>query len=131
MLAVARRGWRDVVGSSGAYVCGSPKEEFGLAIVEAMAAGLPVVAPLAGGPATYVEDGVTGALVDTSDAAAIAAGIHEALALARDPDTAARTRAVIDGRFTLPRMARTLSAVYRIAAGARTLALPVDRGLAA
>lgn len=131
VLAVARRGWRDVVGPSGAYVCGSPKEEFGLAIVEAMAAGLPVVAPATGGPATYVEDGVTGALVDTSDAAAIAAGIRDVLALAQDPDTAARTRAVIDDRFTLQRMARTLSAVYRIAAGARTLALPVDRGLAA
>ena len=41
----------------GIYVAGSMKEEFGLAIVEAMAAGLPVVAPGTGGPATYVRAG--------------------------------------------------------------------------
>ena len=56
-------GWRQpttglgsLIGPSGAYVCGSLKEEFGLAILEAMAAGLPVVAPAGGGPATYVEE---------------------------------------------------------------------------
>lgn len=130
VLAVARHGWGDSIAPGGAYVCGSLKEEFGLAIVEAMAAGLPVVAPLAGGPATYVEAGVSGSLVNTADPAAIADGIAVALGLARDPHTAERTREVVDSRFTLDRMARTLAAVYRIAAGARTLALPVDPGLA-
>ena len=41
------------------------KEEFGLAIVEALGAGLTVVAPDVGGPATYVADGDTGVLADT------------------------------------------------------------------
>ncbi len=131
ILAVARHGWGDWVTSGGAYVCGSLKEEFGLAILEAMAAGLPVVAPLTGGPATYVEPGVTGALVDTTDPRAIAAGVHEAIHLATDPATGERARSVVDARFTLTRMARTLAAVYRIAAGASTLALTVEEGRAA
>jgi glycosyltransferase involved in cell wall biosynthesis len=131
VLAVARHGWGDRVAPGGAYVCGSLKEEFGLAILEAMAAGLPVVAPLSGGPATYVEPGVTGALVDTTDPRAIAAGIDDALRLAADPRTGERTRTVVDARFTLNRMARTLAAVYRIAAGASTLALTVEEGRAA
>ena len=131
VLAVARHGWGDWVAPGGAYVCGSLKEEFGLAILEALAAGLPVVAPLTGGPATYVEPGVTGALVDTTDPRAIAAGIHEVLHLAADPATGERTRGVVEERFTLDRMARTLAAVYRIAAGASTLALTVEEGQAA
>jgi hypothetical protein len=44
----------------GVYVDGALKEEFGLAVLEAMAAGLPVVAPSTGGPSTYVDDGDTG-----------------------------------------------------------------------
>jgi glycosyltransferase involved in cell wall biosynthesis len=131
VLAATRHGWGEQVAPGGAYVCGSLKEEFGLAILEAMAAGLPVVAPLSGGPATYVEPGVTGALVDTNDPRAIAAGIDDALRLAADPKTGARTRAVVDARFTLSRMARTLAAVYRIAAGSSTLALAVEEGRAA
>jgi glycosyltransferase involved in cell wall biosynthesis len=112
LLAVARHGLGPLIGPSGAYACGSRKEEFGLAIVEAMAAGLPVVAPREGGPATYVEDGVTGALVDTTDAAAIARGLVTALDLSLAPRTAARTRDVVERRFTLEQMARTLAAVY-------------------
>lgn len=125
LLAATRTGWGAAVGPGGSYACASLKEEFGLAIVEAMAAGLPVVAPNDGGPVTYVEDDVTGALVDTGDVRAIADGIHSALDLAADPLTAGRTRAVVDARFTLARMARTLAAVYRVAAAASTLALPV------
>ena len=131
VLAAARVGWRGIVGPGGAYACGSLKEEFGLAIVEAMAAGLPVVAPLAGGPATYVQPGVTGLLVDTADPADVAAALREALRLARDPRTATRTRAVVDERFTLGRMACALAAVYRSTAGAAALAQPVEEGRAA
>ncbi len=50
------------------YVCSSLKEEFGLSILEAMAAGMPVCAPLRGGPRTYIRHGVNGFLIDTGDA---------------------------------------------------------------
>jgi glycosyltransferase involved in cell wall biosynthesis len=121
VLAAARAGWGSLIGPAGAYACGSLKEEFGLAIVEAMAAGLPVVAPHAGGPATYVHPGVDGVLTDTSDPTAIAAAACHALDLSAVPGTADRTRAKIDTRYTLQRMARDLTAVYRISAAARTL----------
>ena len=123
VMAAAHAGWGTRIGMRGAYVCGSYKEEFGLAIVEAMAAGLPVVAPQNGGPASYVESGRTGALVDTSDPAQIATGIRSVLVLAADAETATRTRAVVNERYTLDRMAQTLAAVYRFTTGATALSI--------
>ena len=126
LLAVAQAGWGSLIGAHGAYACGSAKEEFGLAIIEAMAAGLPVVAPRNGGPPTYVADGRTGWLVDTTDVAALASAIRASLRLAEDPETARRTRDVVEKRFTLDRMARTLAAVYRSTAARSTRTLPGD-----
>ena len=68
-LAAARCGLPGLTGRGGVYVCASVKEEFGIALLEAMATGLMVVAPDGGGPATYVQDGVTGVLTQTWDAA--------------------------------------------------------------
>ena len=71
-LAAARQGRPGRCGAGGIYVSASLKEEFGMAILEAMASGLVVVAPDGGGPATYVADGVTGILADTTSPAALA-----------------------------------------------------------
>jgi glycosyltransferase involved in cell wall biosynthesis len=124
VLAAARAGWRSFIAPGGSYACASAKEEFGLAIVEALAVGVPVTAPVQGGPATYVTS-ETGVLVDTTDTQALARGIRATLELAARPETAARARAVVDARYTLARMARALTAVYRVTAGAATLAAPV------
>ncbi len=113
-LALARLGSTSAAGD-GIYVCGSLKEEFGLAVLEALAAGLVVVAPNGGGPATYVEQGVTGLLVDTRDPAALAAGMRAALVRAGEPDReqrAARARALIEQRLTVQAMATTLAGIY-------------------
>jgi glycosyltransferase involved in cell wall biosynthesis len=48
------------------YLCSSLKEEFGISILEAMAAGFLVLAPLRGGVPTYLEQGKSGFLIDTS-----------------------------------------------------------------
>ncbi len=125
LLAATHAGWRNLIGPGGSYACASTKEEFGLAIVEALAAGLPVTAPLAGGPATYVEPGRTGTLVDTTDTAALARAIRASLELARDAHTARHARALVEQRYTLERMARSLTAVYRFSTGAASLAAPV------
>jgi glycosyltransferase involved in cell wall biosynthesis len=116
LLVSARVGRSPAVGAGGVYVCGSRKEEFGLAIVEALFAGLPVVVPRIGGPATYVADGRTGFLVDTGDADEIAAGIHAALAVADDDGRASAAQDLVRRRFTIGAMAQAVEAVYAGAA---------------
>ncbi len=120
-LAAARFGRPGLAAPHGVYVCASMKEEFGIALLEAMATGLPVVAPAAGGPATYVEQGVTGFLVDTSNRAALADGISDALDAAVGPfgpENAQRASDMVAGTFTIQAMATTLATVYRDVAGA-------------
>ncbi|WP_316293625.1 glycosyltransferase, partial [Clavibacter michiganensis] len=125
-LAAVRYGRPGLTASGGAYACASIKEEFGVALLEAMSMGLPVVAPASGGPATYVEDGVTGLLVDTTDPGDLATGIARALDIAAGPDADAaadRARDMVARTFTIQAMAGTLSRVYRDVAAAddRTL----------
>lgn len=47
------------------------QETFGLTLLEAMAFGVPVIAPPVGGPAELVEDGVHGYLIDSRDGNAL------------------------------------------------------------
>jgi len=115
-LAAARYGRTGLAAPNGAYVCASMKEEFGIALLEAMATGLTVVAPNSGGPATYVEHGVTGFLVDTGNRAALAGGISAALELASGPfgpEYADRAGEMVSRSFTIQAMAETLTRVYR------------------
>ncbi len=120
LLAAVRHGVRTLIGAGGAYACASRKEEFGLAIVEALAAGLPVVAPLAGGPATYVEEGRTGMLVNTDDTNALAGGVARALDLADQPGRAEYAAASMASRYDISGMAEAMSSIYRrVAIGSR------------
>ena len=72
----------EVAEHGGVYVCAADKEEFGLAIVEAMAAGAVVVAPARGGPRSYVDHGRDGLLCDTLSPSAVRAAIVQARELA-------------------------------------------------
>ncbi len=106
----------------GVYVSASVKEEFGIAILEAMAAGLVVVAPAGGGPATYVAHGDTGILTDTSTPQVVTTATHAALDLAESPGAAARVRRARDmirTRFGIDTMAADLASVYE-QVGSRT-----------
>ena len=97
------------------YVCGSLKEEFGLALIEALAAGLVVVGPEGGGPATYIDEGVTGFLVDTRSPLEVGRGIAAALDLTHKPDDDLRialAQDLVTDRFTVQAMAQVLSDVY-------------------
>jgi glycosyltransferase involved in cell wall biosynthesis len=114
-MAAAHLGLGGLVAPGGVYVCGSLKEEFGLALIEALAAGLVVVAPDGGGPATYIDEGVTGFLVDTRSPLAVGAGMTAAFELLGEPgddDRVALARDLVADRFTIEAMAGTLSGVY-------------------
>jgi glycosyltransferase involved in cell wall biosynthesis len=120
-LAAARAGRAGGIAPAGVYVCSSLKEEFGLALLEALASGLVVVGPAAGGPATYIDDGVTGVLVDTRRPDEVARAMRAAFALATAPGQAERMdRALerISADFTVQAMADRLSTIY--AGAART-----------
>ncbi len=128
-LAAARYGRPGLAAPHGAYVCASVKEEFGLALLEAMATGLVVVAPGSGGPATYIESGVTGFLVDTRDPVALAKAVMDALDLAVGPGgnaIAKRARETVARSFTIQAMAASLSNIYaRVDAAYQSVTSPV------
>ena len=116
--SVTMPGWRDDVpaalSSLTMFVSAARSEPFGLAIVEAMAAGLPIVASASEGAREIIEDGVSGKLVPVDDADALARAIddllddpHERLRLSRNAQLAARER------FSLMRMASETERVYR------------------
>lgn len=60
---------RDVLAEASLLLHCRPDEPFGVVFIEAMAAGLPVVAPAAAGPTEIVQDGVSGLLYRPGDAA--------------------------------------------------------------
>ena len=114
-VAAARTGLPGLSAPRGVYVCSSLKEEFGIALLEAMASGLLVVAPDGGGPATYVVEGDTGFLTATWHADRLADAIDSALtaSLAETDDRRAeRSHATVEESFTIQRMARMLDDVY-------------------
>ncbi|MDJ1370312.1 glycosyltransferase [Gulosibacter molinativorax] len=114
-LAAIRHGRPGYAAPGGIYVSASLKEEFGIAILEAMASGLVVVAPVEGGPATYVDDRVTGFLVDTASPPALAGAIASALDLASAPGAdqrAEQARRLVTERFSIQTMASALATIY-------------------
>jgi glycosyltransferase involved in cell wall biosynthesis len=80
-------------------------EPFGLVMIEAMACGTPVVAWNRGSVPEVLEDGVTGRIVDSLEAAA--AAVREVIGYDR-----ARIRATFERRFSATAMARRYEELY-------------------
>jgi glycosyltransferase involved in cell wall biosynthesis len=103
----------DLLAASDLFVLPSLFEGLPLSILEAMAAGKPVVATAIGGNDEAVVDGATGLLVPPGDPRALADAIR---ALLRDPERrrrlgeAGRRRA--EAEFSAPEMVRRVAAVY-------------------
>jgi len=112
VLRIARSGLGSLVAPNGVYACTSQKEEFGVALLEAMATGLAVVAPNAGGPATFVEEGLTGSLADTSSVEDVRDALRRAVAARADEPRARRTANLVRSRYTIEAMAASLAELY-------------------
>jgi glycosyltransferase involved in cell wall biosynthesis len=91
-------------------------EPFGLVMIEAMAAGTPVVAWRSGSTSEVIEHGRSGFLVDSIDEAV--AAVRAAASVPR-----AGVRAAFEERFTADRMARDYVALYERMLDAETTAL--------
>ena len=85
-------------------------EGFGLAVLEAMVAGVPVVASRVSSLPELVVDGETGVLVDPQEPAALATGIERVLEAPEPLGAAAQRRA--RERFSVTRMADATVALY-------------------
>ena len=95
------------------FVSASRSEAFGLAMVEAMACGVPVVATATEGAREIIEEGVTGLLVPVGDVNALASSISSLLAdRSRREALGANALAAARRRFDVARMVEATERVY-------------------
>lgn len=101
-----------VLGHIDLLVLATRYEELPSVLIEAMAAGLPVIATRAGGIPALIDHDVNGLLVPPADPAALAAAISRVLT---QPGTATRLAAAARTtaqHYTWPALARQVAAVY-------------------
>ena len=122
-LGIAERvhflGWRShgdlpaLLGDLDLLTNTSDNEGMPVSLIEALAAGVPVVATAAGGTVSVIEDGVTGTVVPPGDADAVA---RACLTLLSDPAVrgrrAAAGRESVAAQFDVARLVETMARTY-------------------
>ena len=107
----------EILSALDVFVLSSLVEPFGTVVIEAMAAGKPVIATRTRGPAEMLEDGVTGAFVPPGEAPAMASAIRALLGDApRARAMGEAARADVARRFSLAAMMSGLDAACLAAA---------------
>ena len=95
------------------FVSAARSEPFGLAIVEAMAAGVPVVATASEGAREIIDDNQTGRLIPIGDVASLARTIDELLSDGTERHRLAQNaKPVVREQFSLERMVARTEEVY-------------------
>lgn len=115
----ARADVPDLLAASDLFALASLWEGSPIAVMEAMAAGLPVAATAVGGVPELVQDGATGILAPAGDNQALARALA---ALARDPQRRGelgRAAAARSARFSLTAMVESYSALFESLLGVR------------
>jgi len=103
----------EVLARAQLFVLSSRSEGFPRSVLEAMRAGLPVVASAVGGIPEAVTDGIEGLLVPRGDPRALAAALSELLADGnRRSQMGLRARLTYEERFRFERLADETEAVY-------------------
>ncbi|PYS83509.1 MAG: hypothetical protein DMF70_06560 [Acidobacteria bacterium] len=111
-------GWADdvvdLLRNFDVFVSASHCESFGIAMVEAMAGDVPVVATMTAGAREIIDADKTGLLVPIGDAEALAEAICQLLDdPAKRESLAANARRMVSEKFSLDRMVATTEQVYR------------------
>jgi glycosyltransferase involved in cell wall biosynthesis len=101
-----------ILSACDAIVLPSVREQFGQALVEGMACGLPAIAVDAHGPSEIVQDGMTGWLVEPDDLAGLADALVEAINRPEERRRGAAARADVRERFSWPALAERVADVF-------------------
>jgi glycosyltransferase involved in cell wall biosynthesis len=114
VFAGFRRDLPELIGCFDVLVHPAVREGLGVTLLQASAAGVPIVATRVGGIPEAVRDGVNGVLVDPSDAGALARAVADLL---EDEEKAQRLgkggRSLIRDEFSVDQMVEGNLAVYR------------------
>jgi glycosyltransferase involved in cell wall biosynthesis len=118
---VSRDRVRDYFAASDVFVHAAELEAAGNVILEAQASGAPVIVTDSGGPAEYVEDGVTGFVIPIGDAGALASRLGALLSCSSlSARLGEAARRYVTHRHDYSRMMAELRAVYQAVAPADT-----------
>lgn len=132
---VAFLGHRDdvaaILDEADVFVLPSRSEAFPNSVMEAMAAGLPVVASDVGGIPELVRDGHSGRLVRPGDVGALADAVLDVLGNPAQAERFGRAgREIIERTYSYDRMVSQFETLYETEHGSRVTAVPSRRSAA-